>query len=660
MENNNSNLSLPRSLVGLGILLLLALGLRLTFLGFGDTKGDEIGALQELLARMGPLESWNAAWRDFPHTSQMPLPHFGVTLVAYLFNLEPSLFATRISFVLLGLLVVPGLWLLGCNMGSRRLGWVMAFLGAINPYAIFWSRTAHVYGYVLPFIVFAYAFLWPLLMAVMRGERWRTSDVLGATAFSVLAAYSHLSTWLALGPAWAFIIGGVLFGKLPLSSRERVVFLICCLLFVVSLVPWFLNWLVMALKSPEESGRLTSRYPWQAFVALYKIPFVYNWGGNFWRAIITLGLLIGGLVAGFWQRRSRGTTLVVCVWGLVFAGLATGVIAAQGHFYNMRYYSALWPFMIFLAATALLGLANFLQRLWPRLTKVWLPLVCLVPTMAAAGPNWWILNLNGNPIPFSQVCHWLDNNFPKRQLVLIDSWVIPQLMMRWHHPTNAIITYTVPETPLKNFIQLHWRDTAIDFLTRFKDAVYFDQQKVYYYEPEGGFWYWPRQYFHRRGVITNREALYLNQAVIAPAEDYYDRDLNGIIFELFYNTTEDVLDNARRAGKKAEVLFTDGWGYVKTQDFRDWRVPDPQASLSVYNLTAGNIQQTVRLKAVAVEGDVDVDIPGKASHTFRNGVIDDWAIGPLDFVSGKNVLTLKVRPRGRGVLLVYSVEIDQH
>jgi len=107
------------------------------------------------------------------------------------------------------------------------------------------------------------------------------------------------------------------------------------------------------------------------------------------------------------------------------------------------------------------------------------------------------------------------------------------------------------------------------------------------------------------------------------------------------------------------VLFGPGWGYTKTQDFRDWRALQKDAILEIYNLGDAPAEAVVRLRAVAPNGSKRVETASLQARDFSVGRFEDWDIGPMVLQPGLTRMMLRdpFWSDGGVALLVDSINI---
>src|SRR5919206_3699501 len=150
---------LPRSGLEIGVLTLLALGLRLPFLG-QPMRYDEAITYNEFASR--PLYY---GLSFYPEPNNHLLNTLLVHLTSGLLGSEP--WVLRLPALLAGILLVPATYALGGLLGSRAVGLLAASLVAASSYLIEYSTNAR--GYTLQALAFVLA-VCLLIWAARRGS----------------------------------------------------------------------------------------------------------------------------------------------------------------------------------------------------------------------------------------------------------------------------------------------------------------------------------------------------------------------------------------------------------------------------------------------------------------------------------------------------------
>lgn len=651
-----------RTVFILGLLALLALsaGIRFYKLGATDTRSDEVELVEQLQGGIRPVEYFKWFIEVFQAGRQMPLSRVATCLYIRTFDLPVTLFHVRTPFAVLSALTPLFLVFLGRWWAGPRLGWILGVLGLVNPFALFWGRIGLAYGFALPFVVLTGAFFVPLLKGAAEGRTLSRALLIGVTVAAVLGAYSHLSAWPFTGLLWlAFFF----IALKKASWNVRAVPLGGWAAFAVwalSIAPWAYSFLT-AVNTKWDILDKISNDPVYTFAAMRRLPFVMGWGRGFPGTLLTLGLPLLGLVLAWRNRALRpGLKLTVLVGVALFAMLAL-MMTLSGGIYTLRYFAPLWLAPILLSGLAIHETAAWAGRRWTRPGTAALVSGVFLAGLAAhaAAPLWWTVNLTGHPTPYSHVSRWLDAHLPKGAPAIVDRWFEPSHEMRFHAPTNTYVTFTVPNEPLKNFLELKWRDTVRQFAGRYPDAAYVELIKCYFYVPTVGGWNWPRQYFARHAGITNEPALRLRRMWLGMTEDYYADNTNRIVCEIFYNTTEDMIGKARAAGQPFLLQYGEGWQYAKTRDFRDWRVLGRAADIEIFNLAGVPQEARLTVRGAAVDGTKQVRSSTGAQETFPVNQLHEWTLALPPLPPGRSVIQLSdsLGPAARAALLVEDLRL---
>ncbi|MCG2661420.1 MAG: hypothetical protein L6437_14390 [Kiritimatiellae bacterium] len=257
----------------------------------------------------------------------------------------------------------------------------------------------------------------------------------------------------------------------------------------------------------------------------------------------------------------------------------------------------------------------------------------------------------------------MDTNLPKGTPVLVDRWLEPWNEMLACKPSNVILTFTIPNEPMEVLLKYNWPQTVKDFFRKYPDAAYLELAKR---SPvDGQLWDWPRQYFRRHVVFTNKEAFALGKLDLMPMPGMRKSGqlLSQVVTELFYNTREDAVEQARSAGQQALACYGPGWGYVKLwqqfRDFRDWRVLEDKAALDVYKLTPQTNTVTLLIRGMSANGGKRVRFGMLSQADFQNLQLAEWRIEHVPLKPGLNqfILTDALWSVAKIPLLVDQVEV---
>jgi hypothetical protein len=317
----------------------------------------------------------------------------------------------------------------------------------------------------------------------------------------------------------------------------------------------------------------------------------------------------------------------------------------QGTTFASRYVLPLLPAYLGMLTVGVVALADLATRRFKlREGRAELAAVALGALAAAPnlGPAWQVTRLTGRPTPYKEIVAWTDANLPRGTPVLVDRWYEPWNELKVHASTNVFFTFTVPDEPLDNFQNLHWRDTVQAFCAKHPEAAYLEVARNYWDHPQVGPWDWPGKYFARKMEFRNEAGLELRRLGLAARDDFYTAHTNRLIVDLYYNTRDDALARARAGGERTVVFHGEGWTYTKTQDYRDWRIVEGAARLDVYNLGDAAVQATLKVAGVAVSNPQRLQIGSLETPSFPAGQLSTYELGPVTLQPGLNSLPVRV------------------
>ena len=577
-------------------------------------------------------------------------------------------FTVRFPSACWGVAAIVVAFFAGRAFGGRRVGLTLALLIAVSPFHIQCTREAYFYPPLVLGVVFG---LWGAAKAValLQGERVRPLPYL-----AVNAAGFFLLTW-STPTGWSVAIlvtAVVMICTLRVAVRQRHYGLLaglvalylalgCPLLVAAWGLPQIRN-----VGSAEHAAYVkrifTSDHP-SLGVFLSEAALAFGWGTTPIRQIFTWGALAlgaGGLLVGLRRRPVYGLLPYLAVGVVAFFLYTT---ARTGAPWNTRYVFAL--FVVF-HLTIAVGLWEWVEGGLPVIGRAGRGLRFVPPLVVAVGvllwlrPAVWSAQLGGRPTQYSAIRSWTDSNLPAGSPVLVDRWFEPWNELALYHSTNVSFTFTVPNEPLDVYIRVDWRKTAREFFAKNLDASYLEISRSYWTEPQVGPWEWPREFFHRRVAFSNEPA-----SGLMAVGQFYRGGTSYRATELFYNTREDVLEAARKAGTPTLFIYGKGWTYTKLWrqipgDYRDWRVLTERATLDLYNLTSERRTVAMQVRAVAVGATTRVKASTGAETVLPMGQITGWKIP--DVVLQPGLTTVELARLGRdapnAAVLVEAVTLE--
>ncbi|MEM9596167.1 MAG: hypothetical protein AAGD06_17990 [Acidobacteriota bacterium] len=638
------------AVAGLVIVLLVAAVVRFVGVGDVDLRGDEVELYERLQAQPTLGELLKAHYDEFGLNRQMPIPRMAAAFLTLPWGVEVTPFLVRLAFVLAGIAAAAALWWFGLQLGGVGTATILGLMGALNPCNLYWSRTGHVYAFPMLFAALFFAAIARLTINLWchgrasRGLWWVTCLA------GIAACYSHMSAWPAVFLAWGFPLSAW-YGRGDRSLATARPLLMCIGAWGLSLAPWGVAFLAPYFGKGELHGVFQQgNAGWYHEVSqMWRLPFVYTFGGG-WRSVLTLGLPLVALV----DRRTRGYAALLAAYGVVlFVGLT---VAQSIGFHSLRYYAPLWPILLAVAALGATAAGSWVvERL--RVPPVGVATAGAALLLAATlAPVRALIELRGNPVEYSRISENLDALFPEETPALVNGRLVVEHEMRPHAPQKVVPTFTVSDIGFEQWKNNRWRETAEDFLTRFGDAPLVQQGKNFYDHPEAGPWAFPDDYFARRVVLRNEQALLLQRLVLAPIEDIYGG--RGVT-EISYNLPEDLIARAEEQGRPAVALWGPGWRYEKTADFRDWRVLTDRAEIHLHNLTDSLLDATVLMDIWVPAGRKRVRVGDQSLHVDRSEDIQLLRVRQR-LAPGENVLVLEdvLYPWGRVSMRVAAIRLE--
>ncbi len=266
--------------------------------------------------------------------------------------------AVRAFSGLWGLALLPLLWVAGCRIGGRRVGWYVLGVAALSPYALRYATETRMYAMVM---VLALAGWLLLDDALRRPSAWRLVG-LGSVVAALLWTH-YWAIWLLVVVGGALLVAAVRAHRGGDGDRFRAVrnAIIAIVVGGLAFVPW--------LPSMAYQGAHTGT-PWARPIRPYEMVTntLADLGGGARSEAVLLGwslaflVLLGvtGRALGRYRveldlrTRPEARPLLTAVAGTMAVGCATGYLL--GAAYATRYAAVFIPFVLVLAA---LGLSRF-------------------------------------------------------------------------------------------------------------------------------------------------------------------------------------------------------------------------------------------------------------------------------------------------------------
>ena len=638
----------------LALILALAGAVRFHDLARSAVRSDEIA----FLFRAQQNQSLVELWKTPPWFNQIPLADSVPVVWARLTRQTVDEGVVRQPFALLGWLTVA--FCAGWTMRRKGLG-AGCLLGAwlaVLPYHVYHSREAYYYVLVMLFSAGMVLRGADFAADLRNGRALRKRAYAEWTAWALLACLSHMSVWVVAGVAGLWLAWA---GWIGLSGAARRRHSLALGLVALALGAGLIRWVLRALYEMKRAAANPEAHIGSAFdwVGPRVVPF-FAGGAN----AAGIGILAAVGVAAafvFWQSRGRpgredrlyGAVMAIAAGGLVGSYLYI-VAVGGGEKAKLAYFAANLP--AFLAWAALTLDKAFARAGTGRRLALDVGAAILVAGVLAV-PAWKVTQLDGKPAAYRQIRAWLDANLEPGDVAIVDRWWEPWNEMALYAPSNATVSFTVPDEPYEQYVGLNWRKATQDLFANNGAQAFIRLQRNH--EKRMGLWTWPETWFAHRAVVANAAARWLRDTGFAPMEEYYSES-NRVATEIFYDTHEDVAARARAAGQAAVWFFGEGWRLFKPWqqgDFSDYRILEDEAAMTIHNLRGEPLRLSVTVVAAAMGGDQRVRIGDRPPLAFAAGQLARQSFD-LDLPPGIQSLRWKKLSPG-GALLVREFRLER-
>lgn len=270
---------------------------------------------------------------------QVPLYYLLLRLSSPAFG--TSEFGLRLPSVFFGLANIPFAYLLGRSSGRHHVGVLAAWIMALNPFHVWYSREARMYSLGLLLVSIA---MWCFLLALRHGgaRRWM--------ALTVTSGVAYLTHYACLA------VGLVQLSVFLLTFRRTYrAFRSWILAQAVAVAP-AAGWLVLSMTFHGYSGIRGTWLPKPSLLApaktFWNFSLLYD-GRLTLSSVLALSVFALTLWSGMWRRSESDWRLSMIVWLVLLPCLALVVSYALGSVYMDRYLSICAPAYFLLLSAGL-------------------------------------------------------------------------------------------------------------------------------------------------------------------------------------------------------------------------------------------------------------------------------------------------------------------
>ena len=617
------------------LLVVIAVGayFRLAGLGEGGVPGDELEIWNFCASG---LSAWQILRGEMERTMMYAFPAW-IKAFQDLFGQTLSPFSLRFPGVLMGIATIPLVFLCGKSLFGKWGGLIAALLMALNAVHIQCSREA--YPYVMG-VLGASLNLWAILSATQDQGKDRSVAILSYIALVcglALMIHSSIASWpVAVVEAMIFL------GIQAYFAFKRKKFMGPVITVVIVLVicgPKIFAYVLQSLQRGSSKYAQASYHAAPPLLDPKGLTSLYNFAfGNTAIGLGFVGILIVAAITSIRMRKDRGLLLILV--GVFVAGFVTTMVSRylSGNPFNPRFLVLLLPaYQLILCAGILMPLTLPEHRLG-KSRLVATALLVVLSVLLLVRPAVSASELRGNPYDYREIVSWADRHLARGTPVLCERFFDAFNEFRVNPPTNVVFTATIRNEPLEVYQKGNWRKSAIDFLTNFPDAAFYETRMFMLYQDS---WDWPATFFARNKPFIDERyvrlhALGLNYRALAKGIKIEDMSRT-----IHYNTIDDLMRKAVRQGIPAFVLYGQGWAYRKTNDFRDWRVMEEVATLDVYNVTEETQDVMLAITGLPPNASKGIVTDLGQQQSFPENQLSAVEFGPIALSPGKNTVTLR-------------------
>ena len=652
------------AVVIVALLAIVVVGgwLRLTDLGRGTMGADVMEFYKVSVQEVAPAELIS---NSSAYLGRMPPLWFAAHNAFLQWTGLPVTFQTmRIPDAVVGTLTILMAFLLLQLIHGNVAGLIAALLTAFQPLMIQMSRECYFYA---PLVLGCCMGLWAVLRLTGDLQQSRRPGLLfyaGLVFSFLLVTHVQISTWAFAGVMGVTIYILLVMGAVKKKISWMPIGVVTGIFLIVGVPTLLFEWGmadVMSLMFGEGKDQWTAVFEKDnagLVEVIISICSGYLFGQSLVRGAVTLLILIAGcrcLICD-WKHSAVIRCFVLFSAGACSLLLLIHTLSVFPP--SPRHYSSIYPMLLVVITLGVMQIGHWVgtalrrERMEPVL-QIGLGLLLALGMNGRAA--WWSTKLVGQP-PYHEIAQWMDAHLPAGTVVLCDRWFTPWNEFRINAPEKVYCTFTVPNEPVQVFQQVNWRETAKQFFAINPRAAFYEGKE---YWDQLGPWTWPAEHFAHKQVFWDEAASELDALGLnyRPVSHDYPEEWKGVT--VYYNLEEDIVAQAKAAGRRLLPLFGAEWTYTKTQDHRDWYVMGKQAEVDVYNLTDAPLEVDVELIGTPVNSAKRLTMDGKTAVNLQPNQLQRIRMGRRVFEPGKNRLVLLDLDSGNAPLLVQQIRLNE-
>lgn len=648
--------------------------LRLAWLGRASLQIDEIVTIRDALAQPNLASIYQTELQRFFWYRVLPLFMFPIHWMGLLWHGTegfPPEWLLRLPSALVGAATIPLCYLLGKELGGRRVGWMAMVFAAISPFHIYYSREAYAYGYVM---FFCAGVLWMSLRLLQHD--WKGSKLLpwkiglGYVVFAIGFVHSHLTAMLFLS-SWTIVL--MAFVVRRCGWRD---FLKPTNLFFLGLVggipylvfsPFLLQLLSHGYKSTD-AGAVTVYFSAASVRTLFGRM---GWGEAWWSLVPFAAVLIAGIRWLFSNRNDRSRDLALALLiQLALYIVFQAVYQNQTHSrFEIRYFSSVFPILTVLAASGLVFAHSYFSGAGGARKAVGILLFVVLAGWVSLGDG-LVVALKSRGYNYKDMARWIRENVPEggvyAQSVIFEMRGVPNV-----YPTpGRTATFVSANATDDDSRRYPLVGLMRSFFTLNPQAYLMEIAPADLLAPEVGSPSIPRnELFARQVWLTDPAWEWLIRLKVLPCGEVQKNSANMPKILVSWNEPGDIQALATRNNRPFYHVWGPQWRYLKQTDGSprmnsNWMGVSGNGQLMVGNTTPEGRSVLLQLTAISPAGcSLTVTGPDGAP------LVKDVAIGERPDVlevpvflppSAAQALSFNVKPRtftSAGEMYVNAIEI---
>jgi hypothetical protein len=649
------------------IILVFALFARFVTLDKASYTIDEINVIRDALSAKSLGAIWETELERFTQYHRLPML-MGIIRVCVKGMGEgdqgyPSESTARMPFALMGIASVVLFYFFGKALRGPRFGLWLMFLSAFSTFHVFYSRET--YDYIM-IIFFATGTSWAaakLLQVWDREKRIDRNGAIGYVLFSTGLLHAHLSGLLYLGP-WSVLVVWRLWSD---KASRPLVKGPLGLLWLAILGAAFVTFLPFLFRVFGFTATEDLRARRVSFDIIPSILGRMGWGEGWYAILPFTGIVLAGIYL-FVRGKDGGSRTVRFIALAAIAYFAIQTWSLRVSRFEVRYYSAIFPVLLLLAAGGLEALVDLLRRKVPFLRGPAPVLLVALPLAAWMGANaWQVTQLECRAQNYKGLARWVNENLPQNGIYSFWNGYEVRGVPTVYPTPGRFGTFPTYWSSDQDYASMQVKDRLTSFFLRFPLAAYVELG------PEDKLGRTPNNEPIPRDTLFARQIWLTDPAYRKLVEwqtlplgraQWFTELMDHILVS--YNKEEDLPALAAKQGRSVFHYFGNDWQYAKDQQMNDWLVSTQSGTFFLGNNQAQPIRVALTLDAMAPPSGCRISIYSAAGGKILDNEtvppnFKKITVPPFVLVPGKTQFSVEVLPAPGSLqpqLLLYGIKVE--